>query len=124
MAWWENTLKLSQEAQLPEDSDRAVFLERMKEEFAREAFRSFMLAISELESRFILQMVAPVLELPPEKLNAFVCSELRGQSSREIARNLGVDHKTVTKWCDEIRTILRTPHWGAENESITQNPGV
>jgi DNA-directed RNA polymerase specialized sigma24 family protein len=119
-AWWEDTLKLSQEAQLPEEPDRAAFLEKMKEEFAREAVREFMRAISELECRFILQMVAPVLEMPPEKLKAFVWSELRGQSSRQIALVLGVDHKTVIKWCDEVRTILSTPHWGAANQSKSQ----
>jgi DNA-directed RNA polymerase specialized sigma24 family protein len=100
-----------------------VFLAELKEAFAREAVREFIRAISELECRFILQMVAPVLELPEGKLKAFVWSELRGQSSHQIALILNVDHKTVIKWCNEVRTILRTPHWGVENHSKSQKNG-
>jgi len=123
-AWWENTSKLSQEPQLPMESERAVFLEEMQAAFAKEAVQEFIMAISKVECRFILQMVAPVLELPDKKLKAFVWTELKGRSACQTARDLKVDHKTVIKWREEVRATLRTPHWGATNDQKTSKTEV
>ena len=111
--WLENTRRHSQEPELPEDSADGLFRDGVGEILRREVANRIMDAISKLALRRAMQLIVELLQMPEGKREAFLQRHYFGHSYREIARKLGVDHKTVIVWVKEVGQKLALSPMGS-----------
>lgn len=121
--WWEDTSKLAQEPELPEDSTDDAFLETAEDFFRGEPGKAFLRILERFARLRAMQMFDCLLHFPDPRAKAFVWKYLQGHSDREIARRLGVDHKTAASWCREVARALLNPHRGVKHQGETVNDG-
>jgi DNA-directed RNA polymerase specialized sigma24 family protein len=71
------------------------------------SFRRFVEVLDHMAVGIALDMFVTVLaNHRPEQIKAFVM-HMKKTSDREIAESLGIDHKTVKRWYEEIMETIR-----------------